>query len=82
MADLVFLPDQVGTGIKTRAIQSLAAGKPVLASAIAFEGIPVIDGLNASVGAGNADFVRRFDELCSNAGAARCDGPRSTCVRP
>lgn len=40
-ADVVVLPDVVGTGIKNRAVQSIALGCLVLGTDVAFEGIEV-----------------------------------------
>lgn len=45
-ASIVVLPDLAGTGLKTRALQSMARGKPVVGTDVAFEGFRdvVVDG--------------------------------------
>ncbi|MEV8147987.1 glycosyltransferase family 4 protein [Arthrobacter sp. NPDC080073] len=48
-ADIVLLPDSVGTGLKNRAIQSLAAGVPVVGTSIAMEGLDLRNGIDAFV---------------------------------
>lgn len=56
-ADIVVLPDSVGTGLKNRAIQSMAAGVAVLGTRVAFEGLAVENGRDAFV-VGNAEESR------------------------
>jgi glycosyltransferase involved in cell wall biosynthesis len=48
-ADVAIFLDSAGAGIKTRVIQALAAGKPVVGSPIALEGLAVTHGLNAYI---------------------------------
>lgn len=49
-ADLVLLPDKVGApGPKTRTLQAMALGKPVMGGVAAFEGVPIISGYHALV---------------------------------
>ncbi len=43
-ADIVLVPDKSGTGIKTRVLDAMALGKPVLGAKISFAGIAVEDG--------------------------------------
>lgn len=38
-ATVVVLPDKAGTGIKTRALQALACGTPIVGTRVAFEGL-------------------------------------------
>ncbi|MBY4225577.1 glycosyltransferase [Rhodococcus fascians] len=45
-ADIVLLPDRVGTGLKNRAVQCMALGNVVVGTTIAFEGLPAKDGVN------------------------------------
>lgn len=40
-ADIVVLPDTMGTGIKNRAIQAMALGRVTIGTRVAFEGIPI-----------------------------------------
>lgn len=48
-ADIVVLPDGVGTGIKNRVVQAMALGRAVVATQAAVEGTLVVDGLHALV---------------------------------
>jgi glycosyltransferase involved in cell wall biosynthesis len=48
-ADVAIFLDSAGAGIKTRVIQALAAGKPVVGSPIALEGLAVTHGVNAYI---------------------------------
>jgi glycosyltransferase involved in cell wall biosynthesis len=48
-ADAVVLPDDVGTGLKYRAVVALALGLPVAGTRMALEGIPVVHGESALV---------------------------------
>lgn len=47
--DFVILPDQIGTGLKTRTVSVLASGCAVIGTPSAFEGIAVESGVNAIV---------------------------------
>lgn len=40
-ASVVVLPDLAGTGIKTRALQSMARGKPIVGTYVAFEDLAI-----------------------------------------
>ena len=62
--DFVIVPDQVGTGIKNRVVQAMAAGKPVVGTPIAFEGIPALNGIHALVVNGPDEMARVLIELC------------------
>ena len=64
-ADLVILPDTVGTGIKNRAVQSLALGRAVLGTVVAFEGIPM-EGMPGIVARSNAEMLIGFDHMISD----------------
>lgn len=64
--DIVILPDIVGTGIKTRAIQSLALGKPIIGTAVAFEGIDVPSSDVARVAKSSLEIALHLDELCAS----------------
>jgi len=55
-ADLIVLPDTVGTGIKNRAIQCMALGRAVLGTSVAMEGINVVNLKDACI-------VEDFDQL-------------------
>jgi len=48
-ATIVLFLDKVGSGIKNRVLQALAAGKPVVGTSIALEGLRIRNGVNALV---------------------------------
>jgi len=49
-SDVLLLPDKAGApGAKTRAVQSMALGRAVLGSTIAFEGIPIVNRRHGAV---------------------------------
>jgi glycosyltransferase involved in cell wall biosynthesis len=56
-SDIVLLPDSVGTGLKNRTIQALSLGIPTVGTAVAFEGIPVISGLDAMVSRSSSEML-------------------------
>jgi glycosyltransferase involved in cell wall biosynthesis len=45
-SDIALFLDMSGGGIKNRVLQALAAGKPVVGTPIAFEGIDIVNGVN------------------------------------
>ena len=49
MSDIAIFFDKVGSGIKNRALQSLAAGKAVVGTPVVFEGIKVTSMLNCYI---------------------------------
>jgi glycosyltransferase involved in cell wall biosynthesis len=63
---MMFL-DKSGSGIKTRVVQALAAGKPVLGSKVALEGIKITEGINAFVCNTSDDVTRIVDLLLRDA---------------
>lgn len=65
--DVIVLPDAVGTGLKNRAIQSMAVGVPVVGTGVAFEGIEVDNGVDAVVLRGPLDNHEKFLRLISDA---------------
>lgn len=66
VSDLVILPDVVGTGLKTRAVQCMAAGRVVFGRPVVFEGIEVSNFDNAVVFESDAalesSLVRLIDD--------------------
>jgi glycosyltransferase involved in cell wall biosynthesis len=62
-SDIVLLPDPVGTGLKNRAVQALAAGKLLIAMPAGVEGIPVRHNVHALV----ADTPRHVGVLLGQA---------------
>jgi|GEM_PF-2400169 glycosyltransferase involved in cell wall biosynthesis len=63
-SDFVIVPDLVGTGIKNRVIQAMAARRPVVGTPIAFEGIPVLNGIHALVVDTAEAMSRVLVEIC------------------
>lgn len=64
--DVVLAPDLAGTGIKTRVIQAMGLGLPVIGTAIAFEGIPITDRVHGFVYESSAQCADIFIKLLSN----------------
>lgn len=64
--DVVLLPDEVGTGLKNRAVQVMALGKAVIGGPVAFEGIPIQHGVHAYVGRDYDDIRAGLDTLCGS----------------
>lgn len=53
-ATVVVMPDQSGTGIKNRVLQAMALSRPVVGTPLAFEGVPVEEGVHC-LACGTAD---------------------------
>ena len=79
-ADIVVLPDDVGTGLKNRALLSMALGLTVLATPVAMEGIEIEPGRDALVRPLGPDFVRDLDELVLDEGRRRALGKNASRV--
>lgn len=68
--------DSAGTGLKNRVVQAMGAARPVVATAVAFEAIPVIDGISGLVCSSSATAealvasLLRDDERRQQIGAA------------
>jgi polysaccharide biosynthesis protein PslH len=75
-ARTVVVPLRVGTGTRLKALEGLAAGRPVVGTTIGLEGIGVVDGVHALVADEPAAFARavvralRDDELARSLAAA------------
>jgi len=65
-SDIAVFLDKSGSGIKTRVIQALAAGKPVVGTPVVFEGIKIEDGINAFQCATIDDVTDRVLQLLQN----------------
>jgi glycosyltransferase involved in cell wall biosynthesis len=50
-------PLRIGSGVKGKLLAALAAGLPVVATPIAAEGIPLVDGVNALLAESPADLA-------------------------
>lgn len=66
-AEIIIFPDQSGTGIKTRVLQSMALGRPVVGSSLVFEGIAVRDGVDCYVCDTSDTLSLRVISLLENA---------------
>jgi len=62
-ADILIFLDKSGSGMKTRVIQALAAGKPVVGTKTALEGIKVTDGIDAFLCSSVGDIVQIIRRL-------------------
>jgi glycosyltransferase involved in cell wall biosynthesis len=65
-ADIVVSPDKVGTGMKNRTIQAMALSKPVVGSAIVFEGIEVENGISGIICNQFSDYKNKIIELLND----------------
>lgn len=65
-SDIVILPDVIGTGIKSRAVQSLALGRPIIGTAVSLEGIHIPNSDFARVANSSAEMILHLDELCAS----------------
>jgi len=81
--DFVILPDQVGTGLKSRAIQALAAGCAVIGTPYAFEGIELESGTHAIVASSAEEWRQGIGRLATDSQTrARLRRFSSDAVRP
>lgn len=48
-ADIVILPDRVGTGLKNRTVQALSLAKAVVGTSVSFEGVPAQNGVHGII---------------------------------
>src|SRR5205807_347233 len=62
-ASVVVVPLRQGGGIRVKVLEALAAGKAIVASPLAVEGLSVIAGEDVSVAESDADHVQRILEL-------------------
>jgi glycosyltransferase involved in cell wall biosynthesis len=57
-ARVVLVPLRVGTGTRLKALEGLAAGRPVVGTSVGLEGIGIVDGVHALVADGTEAFSR------------------------
>jgi glycosyltransferase involved in cell wall biosynthesis len=75
-ATVIVTPDLVGTGLKNRVLQSMAVGRPVVGTSIAFEAIDIVSGREAVSVDSPDEMARELDrllqdeELCAAIGSA------------
>jgi glycosyltransferase involved in cell wall biosynthesis len=62
-ASIVVLPIQLGGGMRVKTLEAFAAGKAVVASSIAVEGLPVVDGEQVLLADDDEAFVNGVLEL-------------------
>ena len=70
-ASIVVLPVRRGGGMRVKALEALAAGKAVLASPLAMEGLDVVDGRECVLATTDAEFVERAAHLLARADERR-----------
>ena len=69
-ASVFVAPILSGSGIKNKVLEAFAAGRPVVASPLAVEGLPVIDGHEARIAEDAHGFARAVVELLGDPMAA------------
>lgn len=75
-ASIVVLPDLAGTGIKTRALQSMARGKPIVGTDVAFEGFQdaVVHGEHCLIASTIEDVTTMVEDLIGDKEKCRAIG--------
>jgi glycosyltransferase involved in cell wall biosynthesis len=63
---LVVVPVRLGGGMRIKVLEALAAGKPVVASARAVEGLDLMDGEQVVLAKDDNDFARAIIDLLGN----------------
>lgn len=64
-ADIFLSPIKTGTGIKTKTLEAMANGKPIIGFRNSFRGVPVENGKHALIADSNEEFARLFEKLVS-----------------
>jgi len=65
-ADIFVSPIKTGTGIKTKTLEAMANGKPVIGFRNSFRGVPVENGKHALVADSNEEFALLFEKLVTD----------------
>jgi len=65
-AEVVVIPDVAGSGIKNRVLQAMALARPVVGSPVAFEALPVQDGVHCFLRPSPAQFAEAVAALLKN----------------
>jgi len=73
-AALFLSPIRSGTGIKIKTLDAMANGKAMLGFPGAFRGVPVENGVHASIAETPADFARFFEQLMADEPRRRAIG--------
>ena len=75
-ARVVVVPLRVGTGTRLKALEAMAAARPVVGTTVGLDGIGAVDGVNARIAdeprafAAAVTEILRGDEVASRLGAA------------
>jgi glycosyltransferase involved in cell wall biosynthesis len=67
-AAMVVAPLRLGGGMRVKALETLAAGKALVASPRALEGLPLTDAENVLIADSDDEFCVAIDDLLANAG--------------
>ena len=70
-ASLVVAPMRLGGGMRVKILEALAAGKPVVCSPLAVDGLPVHDGIEVRLAETDEEFAKAIVELLENPGKRR-----------
>lgn len=62
-ADFVIALDTEGAGLKNRVVQSMGSGKAVIGTSVAFEGIPITDGVSGWIADDSIAQVAAFEAM-------------------
>jgi glycosyltransferase involved in cell wall biosynthesis len=62
-ADIFLSPIKTGTGIKTKTLEAMANGKPIIGFRNSFRGVPVENGVHALIADSNQEFAHLFETL-------------------
>ena len=65
-ATITVSPLQIGTGVKNKVIEAMAAGRAVVGTPLSFDGIPITPGIDAAVASSTSEFVEKLDELLND----------------
>lgn len=65
-ADIFLSPIKTGTGIKTKTLEAMANGKPIVGFRNSFRGVPVENGKHALIADSNEEFARLFEKLVTD----------------
>lgn len=79
-ATVVVLPDKAGTGIKTRALQALACGTPIVGTKVAFEGLQEYarSGEHCMIAGDSDELASQLREILSDTDKRRALGLAAT----
>jgi hypothetical protein len=70
-ADVFLSPVKTGTGIKTKTLEAMANGKPIIGFPNSFRGVPVENGKHALIVNSNEEFARLFEKLVEDSALRR-----------